>query len=745
LFFITFLVILVILLTDPDQILHKENPGILLTLAFNIFVIPFFLKQNEIFFMKRNAYSGSSLSKWTWVTVFLSAFVLLNLTATAADIEGRVLGSGSAIAGSTVTLYAAGTGNPKKLAQGKSDDKGYFKFHVDKLFSDINDAVLYLVANGGTPKVSSAKGANNATSFLLVLGTTLPKKVTINEFTTIASVWTSAQFLKGEVLQGIKLGLEIAAGNVPNFVDLETGSYGATLANDLNSSQSPTLANFTTLANLLAACVARVQDDAASRLFALATPPGGIAPANTLSAAENIARNSALNADKIFSLFEDLYPVPKGKNLRPTPFTPYLSFAPSAWVLALRFSGGGLSAPGKIMFDSKGNLWAGDNFIVGAQNKDALWDGNITKFAPNGKPLSPMITGFTGGGVQGIGFGLAIDAHDNAWATCYGSKAIVKFSSKGEPLSPPDGYNFNHQLGLMQGIIVTPNGDVWAADVEKSQIVYMPKGDPAKAKLLFQNHTGNPRENPGKLVAPFHLAIDQQDRIWVSNAAADWVTRFAASDPTKVETFKVGFSPSGMAVDSKGNLWVTNRLGNSMHGKEILGRMLEIGMKGGNMDPTLTMALAAQESGPNGGSVTVLRPDGSEAPFSPVVGGGLYGPWAAVVDGDDNVWISNFAGPHAGIVEICGANAEKWPAGKKMGDFLSPPGGYVGGGLQFQIDLAIDPAGNVWVCNNWEDIKAVLDPVAEPFSTLGAGQGMVVFYGLAKPVKTPLIGPVQVK
>ncbi len=68
-------------------------------------------------------------------------------------------------------------------------------------------------------------------------------------------------------------------------------------------------------------------------------------------------------------------------------------------------------------------------------------------------------------------------------------------------------------------------------------------------------------------MAPFHLAIDQQDRIWVSNAAGDWVTRFAASDPTKVETFKVGFSPSGLAIDSKGNVWVSNRLGSSERGR----------------------------------------------------------------------------------------------------------------------------------------------------------------------------------
>jgi hypothetical protein len=47
--------------------------------------------------------------------------------------------------------------------------------------------------------------------------------VTINELTSVASVWTSAQFLNGIALSGNALGLRIAADNVPNFVDLETG------------------------------------------------------------------------------------------------------------------------------------------------------------------------------------------------------------------------------------------------------------------------------------------------------------------------------------------------------------------------------------------------------------------------------------------------------------------------------------------------------------------------------------------
>ena len=82
-------------------------------------------------------------------------------------------------------------------------------------------------------------------------------------------------------------------------------------------------------------------------------------------------------------------------------------------------------------------------------------------------------------------------------------------------------------------------------------------------------------------------------------------------------------------------------------------------------------------------------------------------------------------------------------AGQKDGDAISPKGGYVGGGMQMEVDLDIDPAGNVWVGNNWQNLKSVLGKNAEPLSTLGAGQGVVVFYGVAKPVKTPLIGPVQ--
>jgi hypothetical protein len=59
--------------------------------------------------------------------------------------------------------------------------------------------------------------------------------------------------------------------------------------------------------------------------------------------------------------------VPQGKHLRATPYMPYLSFAPGAWVLPLKFAGGGYAGGAKVMFDSEGNAWSGANFIVGGQ------------------------------------------------------------------------------------------------------------------------------------------------------------------------------------------------------------------------------------------------------------------------------------------------------------------------------------------------------------------------------------------
>ncbi len=660
--------------------------------------------------------------------------------AAAVRIEGQVQAGGGPLASSTVTLWAASAGDPARLAQTKSGADGRFNLSSDA--TPGSDVILYLVAKGGQATVSKGSGDNPAISLLSVLGNTAPANVVINEMTTVASVWTNAQFLDGSAIKGPALSLRIAAGNVPNFVDFQTGGWGTAIQDPLNSGQTPTMANFATLADVLAGCATRVTVDACDKLFIAATPPKGAAPTDTLTAAHSIARAPWYQPKRVYALLDQFYPVPKGRNMRAVPFMPYLNFAPSAWVLPLKFDGGGFRAGGKAMFDSEGNLWVGDNWTVGWQGQNSLWQGNVTKFAPNGRPLSPITTGFTGGGMQGGTFGAAVDANDNVWFSNYGGKSIAVFDKNGKPLTPPEGITFDGKLGLMQGIIVTPSGDVWILGIEKSQLLYFPKGDITKGRIVCE---GDKEEPCKSFRAPFHLGIDQQDRIWVSNSGVTHVTRFPASDPRKAENFKTGINNSGLGIDSQGNVWVTNRFGTGLLGMAHLAEMgVRLKLEGVNSaSDFLTKTMSEQKGGKHGGSVTLLRPDGSQFPGSPFKSGGLPGPWAVVVDGNDNVWISNFAMPSSPIVQLCGARTENCPPGMKTGDQISPPGGYVGGGLQMQTDIAVDPAGNVWAINNWQDIDSCVGTPNEALSTRCGGQGVVVFYGMAKPVRSPQIGPAR--
>ena len=669
--------------------------------------------------------------------------------AAAVRIEGRVQGGGGPIANSTVTLWSASANAPSQLGQVKTDSNGHFEISVEQ--SPSKDSSLYLVATGGKAAADKAGEDNPAIGLMTVLGSAAPAKVTMNEFTTVASVWTHNQFLDGTAIKGHALGLRIAAGNVPNFVDLETGGWGSAIQDPLNSSQTPTMANFATLADVLAGCVTRVTADACDKLFVAATPPTGAVPTNTLNAAQSIARYPWYQPGRLFALLDEFYPVPpvkmdgqpKPPNMRAVPFMPYLSWVPSAWVLPLKFDGGGYRAGGKAMFDSEGNLWVGDNFTIGWQGQDALWQGNASKFAPNGKPLSPITTGFTGGGMEGGTFGAAVDANDNAWLTSYGGHSITVFDKNGKPLTPPDGITFDGRLGLMQGIIVTPSGDVWALGISKNQLVHFPKGDMTRGQIVCE---GSAQEPCKSFVGPFHLAIDQQDRIWVSNAFGEHVTRFPASDPSKAEKFYSGASPSGLNIDSQGNVWITSRLGNGLSGRLHLADFDVHGKFGSvvsAMDYLATTMSTQQGGTDHSGSVNLLRPDGTPYPGSPFTGGGLPGPWAVVVDGNDNVWISNFAMPNSPIVQLCGVRTETCPPGMKTGDQISPPGGYVGGGLQMQTDIAVDPAGNVWAMNNWQDIGSCIGKPQEALSTRCGGQGVVIFYGMAKPVRAPQIGPAR--
>jgi hypothetical protein len=638
----------------------------------------------------------------------------------AADIQGQVLAAGAPIANSTVTLWAAGAGAPKHLAQTKTDKDGRFT-----LSGSGGDASLYLAAKGGTPAGSAAGRDNPAIALLTVLGSKPPAKVTINELTTVASAFTHARFIDRGSISGDPLGLRIAAGNVPNLVDPTTGGYGKVVLDPINITQSTTLANLNTLGSLISAFATAASDDWRARFLEAATPIRGAAPKNTLEAMAGIARTSWANPKALFALFDEAYPQPKDGSRRAAPFLPYLAYAPPDFALMLCFAGGGMLANGKFVFDANGDLWSGQNWMPGSQSSVTHNIGGGTiKIASDGTPVSPALTGFTGMGVDSIGWGTGVTL-DKVWVTgLNGTIGLMDF--EGRSIGKESDFPFAGKVGGLQGVGVAANGDVWIADATKNQLLHFPGGRLKDGRLVQVNG----------LKSPFGIAIDARNRVWVSNAQSDTVVRFPADDPSKVESFQAGIGVRGVALDSKGNLWVASNMSLDFPPPTIpdgVSVMKQFQIAGEHLLKALT-------PGTTTGVVNMIRPDGTQPEPKGFSGNKVVNvPWGVSIDGEDQVWVANFWG--RGVMLMAGAEPKGQTAGARTGDLVHQ---FTGGTIQMLTDVVIDPAGNVWAANNWNSAEAAVeDQPGYPISTWGGGSGLTVIYGVAAPVKTPLMGTVR--
>jgi len=647
------------------------------------------------------------------------------VTAYADTLKGQVLGAGAPIANSTVTLWAASADVPKQLAQATSDAEGRFTVNApDEVGSD---AIIYVVAKGGTAAASKTGGNNPAIALLSVLGPKAPPTIVVNELTTVASVFTAARFIDGEAISGNALGLRIAAGNAPNLVDPVTGGWGKVLLDPLNSSMTTTMAKLHTLGSLITATFTIANDDWRARFFKAATPLGGALPKNTLEAMGGIARKPWAQPKALYALYDEAYPLPAPDGLRKAaPFAPYLVYAPEDFALSLAFSGGGNFANGRFMFDAEANMWSGMNWMPGSQsgvNKST--GGGVGKYGPNGTALSPPIMGFRGMGINGVGWGTAV-TKDRVWISSFNGKILV-MDFDGKPVASESDFPFKEKfLGLM-GIGVADNGDVWIADGSDNQLLYFPGGRIKDGKIV----------KPAGLVSPFDIVIDSQNRVWVANSSSDTVVRFPANDPSKVETFKVGRGVRALALDSKENVWVANNMDLKMPVPKFPANASIM-----EQFKILTDATFKYVMGPPKritGQVNMIRPDGTQPAPQGFTGPAISLPWGINVDGNDDVWVGNMWGRSASL--LAGDNTRGHPPGTKAGDVIHI---FQSGSIQMITDVSIDPAGNVWVANNWNSLEGAAKPnPPEPVSTWGGGSGFTVIYGVAAPVKPPRIGKVR--
>lgn len=661
----------------------------------------------------------------TWRGVVVLLLVgLAPGAAHAATLTGRVLNGATPLPSLGVALYATDPERPGRCATllGAATTGADGGFAIGYEPPGVENAVVYVVADGGSVKTSGTFPRNGSckafrgpvvlASALGVTGTTpVPPDVVINGRTTVATAYALAQFVDGAKIAGKAPGLQNAVGMARNLVDPATGLVGSVLGTSPNGDETETVGSFNALANMVAACVASA--DACTTLFRNATPPRGKRPADTLQALVDVARNPATSAAAVAGLLGVA-------QLPPAPYQPAraASAAPAAWTLALRFAGDGMSmdGPGNFAVAGDGSLWVPNNYVY-SPDGDAVVCGSkqLLHFTPAGQyvPGSP----YTGGGIDGAGFGAAIDPAGYVWIGNFGfgspgctakspANSVSQFRQDGTPVSPDAGWT-DGSVSWPQGMAADRAGNIWIANCANGIVTRYPGGDHTAAEAYVAD--------PGvcgttdQCARPFDVAVNQKGWAFVTLNDRDAVAVLKPDGtPAKHSPLEGPFDqPMGIASDSRGSMWVASSAS------------LRVPCPDGFLTPEST-----------GGSIALIDRNGRTVK-GPFAGGGLTIPWGLTVDGSDNVWVANFYQQR--LSHFCGRKTKHCPPGAKTGAPISPDGGYAFDGLVRNTGVAVDPSGNVWLTNNWKNHP---NPARNP-----GGYQIVAFVGIAPPVAAPTIGP----
>lgn len=616
-----------------------------------------------------------------------------------------------ALAGASVSIYRAGAGLPQLLATTVANARGEFSAPVPR---QPPGEIRYAIASNGPVE------------FMTVIAATDRPNLRIDEMTTVASAYAMAQFITDKRISGKALPLQVAAGMFRNLASPGDGTVSPVLVASPNADETNARRLMATLSNILAGCARETVR--CEPVFDLTD--NGVRPETTLEAIISMARHPAQNVRPLFALGNDVQPYQPALLAKHGPDAPDQFLRLDAFTMAVKVNRSGrtdrkgnelcpIGGPGNFVFDPQGYAWITNNVVQGQTGSASCFfvlkpDGSPAD-GRNGTPASPI----SGGGVLGQGFGITRDPSGNIWAGNFGwggvnpNGSVSKFSSTGKALSPPRG--FVSTLNRVQGTASDQDGNIWMASYFGNSVQVFPKGNPFTTYPAFIDDN----------TSPFHIMIDDEGAGWVSYTGTSALSKFTYTQSGLVKQFTVAVgsdaNTKGIGLDSKGNAWAT----------------------------------AGAES-----RIYAYDTDGNAiGAFS---GGGITGPWGLSIDSHDNVWVANFAPPDQidlkyRLSQLCGASSEHCPAGLDTGDPITPDTGYTlpSGGDQVLLASGqplygplgvpsykplmratatqVDMAGNVWVANNWKPSglnNLLLNP---------GGDGMVIFVGLAAPVK-PGIG-----
>ena len=454
------------------------------------------------------------------------------------SITGFVKAGNLPITNAAVALYAAVTTNDGQPTVSilspfiPTDANGAFTIPAGYA-CPYSNSVLYVGAAGGETNGTENDGIalrgvlgvcssiSNGASFM------------INEATTAATAYAMAQFLRSEAIDASATnssGLVLAAATAANLVDPTTGTAPGII---FPSTGSAPIAKINTLANLLNACVVSGTGSSACTDLYNASSTGGT-PTNTFAAAVNIAQHPGTNISSLYTL-----------STASSAYTPALTTAPPDWTLAVNYTGGGMKGPSAVSIDSTGKIWVANYYAV------------ASLFSNTGAPLFPH--GITGDQLENS-FGGAVDVDDTFWAANeesdnfgtnngLGSISVLTNTGTLNGIYSSGGINFPLSVAF------DTSGNSWVVDYGDSSITLL---DPTGAPL-----SGAAGYSSSNLVFPVAVATDAKCNAYVANQSSNTLTRVLA-DGSAFTDYTVGDGPSGVAIDSSGNVWSANYYGDSV-------------------------------------------------------------------------------------------------------------------------------------------------------------------------------------
>ena len=172
---------------------------------------------------------------------------------------------------------------------------------------------------------------------------------------------------------------------------------------------------------------------------------------------------------------------------------------------------GQLEAPDKLAFDTQGNLYVTE---VGTQS--AADNSRIQKFTPTGKPLAQWGSFGSLPGQFVTPVGIAIDQQGAIYVADVGNHRVQKLSADGKPLEQwhTVGSGVGESTEIGYDLVLDASGNVYVSDAHpfSSGNDHIQKFSPSGELLATWGGTGS---GPGQFRNPTGLAIDSKGNLYV--------------------------------------------------------------------------------------------------------------------------------------------------------------------------------------------------------------------------------------